>query len=370
MLYLDAAATTKVAQEVYDEMIPYFMEQYGNPNSKFYELAENAKKAIELSRKRISNLFHCDEKNIIFNSGATEGNNTIIKGLWNYYNGFKILTTKIEHSSIHETILYLQSLGQNIQYVKVNEFGLINMDDFISKITNVKFVCLSWVNSELGTIQPIEQIAKICYEKNIPLLVDATQAVGKIDINLTKLKGISFITFSGHKINGPKGIGCLIKRKNKQNEYYDYIPLVHGENSINPERSGTLNVPGIVGLGKACELAKTLAYNNIGDLKEKTIELYNMFKQMFKDRVVLNTNMEYSVAGIINMQIKGFNNELLLKTLSKEFAASTGSACSNIMPSRILKEIGKNDKQISESIRISIDYSTKVAFLKNRINEK
>ena len=259
---------------------------------------------------------------------------------------------------------------KNITKAYENEYGLIDLYDFEKKIENVKFVCLSWVNSELGTVQPIEQIAKICYEKNIPLLVDATQAVGKIDINLTKLKGISFITFSGHKINGPKGIGCLIKRKNMMNEYYDYIPLLHGENSINPGRSGTLNVPGIVGLGKACELVKTLIYNNVIDLKEKTFELYNMFKQMFKDCIVLNTNMDHSVAGIINMQIKGFNNELLLKTLSKEFAASTGSACSNLMPSRILKEIGKNDKQISESIRISIDYSTQVTFLKNIFNEK
>lgn len=368
MIYLDASATTKVAQEVYNEMFPYFMEQYGNPSSKFYELAENAKKAIRDARTRISKLFKCDNDEIIFNSGATEGNNTIIKGLYDHYRGYKILTTKIEHSSINETIKYLESLGQEVEYLEVNKYGLIDIEDVCSKIKDVKLVCLSWVNAELGTIQPIEEIAKICFEKDIPFLVDATQAVGKVDIDLSKYKGISFITFSGHKIKGPKGIGAIIKRKNFYNKYYEYIPLLHGENEINPDRGGTLNVPGVVGLGKACELLNLNLLNDILLFKNKTIEVYNIFKKIFKDKIILNTNFDFSAPGIINIQIEGYNNELLLKTFSKVFAASTGSACSNLKPSRVLKEVGKNSKEISESIRISFDLDVDLFELINLIN--
>ena len=357
MLYLDNAATTPILPEVFEEMRDYFEKNYGNPEGKYYDLAIKSKEAIDISRKRISKFLKCETNEIIFNSGATEGNNAVIKGIIENYTSGTILTTKIEHSSIYETCKYAKLKGFNIKYIKVDEYGKIIFDDFlnlISSLNDIILVTIAYVNSELGTVQEIDKIAKKCYEKNILLHVDATQAVGKIDINLKKLKGISFLTFSSHKIFGPKGIGALIKQKNPNNEYYKLVPLIHGSTSINFDRPGTVNVPAIVGFGKACEIIDNNLDEIISSLNIKTNLLLNVFERYFGKKMIKNSKLDESLPGIINIRIKGINNEILLKSCKNIFAASTGSACSNLNPSRVLKAIGKNEIEISESIRISL----------------
>ena len=361
MIYLDNAATTPVLQEVFDEMKDYFVYEYGNPEGKYYDLANNAKKGVELAKNRIAKFLNCNQNEITFNSGATEGNNTVIKGITDFVSKGTIITTRIEHSSISEVCNYVSLKGINIKYIDVNEYGKIILDDFINLLdtsNDVLLVTISFANSEMGTIQDVEKISEICYERNVPLHIDATQAVGKMHINLQKLRGVSFFTFSSHKLFGPKGVGALIKQKNKFNEYYSLNPLIHGSSSINQERPGTLNVPGIVGFGKACEMIDFQLDDIITSLKVKTYLLLNVFKDFFGERLILNNNTVDSVPGILNIRIVGINNELLLKSSSHLFAASTGSACSNVLPSLVLKNVGKSDLEISESIRLSINYFT------------
>ena len=198
MIYLDNAATTPVLQEVFDEMKDYFVYEYGNPEGKYYDLANNAKKAVELAKNRIAKFLNCNQNEITFNSGSTEGNNTVIKGITDFVSKGTIITTRIEHSSISEVCNYVSLKGINIKYIDVNEYGKIILDDFINLLdtsNDVLLVAISFANSEMGTIQDVEKISEICYERNVPLHVDATQAVGKMHINLQKLRGVSFLLF-------------------------------------------------------------------------------------------------------------------------------------------------------------------------------
>lgn len=353
MLYFDNSATTKVLKEVLDEMLPYFSIIYGNPEAKFYSQAIDAKDAVELSRKRVSTLLRCMNNEIIFNSGATEGNNTVLKCVAeDFQNESEIITTKIEHSSILEVCKYLEKKGNKLEYLTVDNHGKINVEELDGKINeNTKLVSIAWVNSEIGTIQDIEKISKICKDKKVLLHIDATQAVGKIKIDLSKNKGISFLTFSAHKIGGPKGVGVLFKRNEVKLQ-----PLIHGGEQEYGLRGGTVNVPGIVGCGKACELIykNFETYNN--QIKKNSNLIKSLLIKKFGNQIVINNDFIDVIPSIINVRFIGINNVVLLHAISPYAAASTGSACSNTKPSYVLKEIGLNDKEISESIRLSIGY--------------
>jgi len=361
MLYLDNASTTKVSQTVLEAMKPFLSLEFGNPDSQYYELAENAKKAIDNSRIQVSELLKITKDEVIFNSGATEGNNTVIKGIAKLLKskGNHIISTTVEHSSVFETLKSLETEGIEVTYLKVNNKCEIDINEFMISIRPTTIlVSVMWVNNEVGTVFPIEKIAEICLLKKIFFHTDSTQAIGKIDIDLSLIKGISFLTFSGHKINGPKGIGALIIRKDSLGFTPKLPPLIHGGEQEFGFRAGTSNTPGIVGLGAACNDIKLIEVrnNNLDILEKRILEILFI---KYSDFIVINNDFN-RVKGILNLRFKSINNQILLKNSIEIFNASTGSACSNSKPSRTLLSMGLSHKEVSESIRISISHNTKI----------
>ena len=353
-LYLDNAATTHICKEVLDEMIKS-LDHFGNSESKFYSYAEDAKKDISLARERISNAVGCDKEEVIFTSGATEANNLFIKGLaLAHPEKKKIIISSIEHSSIYETCKYLESKGYELIEIPVDKKGLIELDILDKSIDeNTLFVSIIWVNNEIGTIQNIRKIDDICSNHNVILHSDATQAFGKVRINLNDYRALKLLTFTSHKIYGPKGIGTLIIRK-EDGIRLKLEPLFHGGEQENNYRAGTLSNELIVGFGKACELMINNFDVNHSKMVELEKELFRLLKNKFGELLVLNNNFDERVPGILNIQIKGINNMVLLKKISPYIAASTGSACGISKPSRVLGKIGLSDDIINQSIRLSL----------------
>lgn len=361
MLYLDNSATTRIHPEVLDAMLPYLKEEYGNPSSKFYSLAENAKKAVNHAREQVAELLGCDSDEIVFTSGATESNNMIIKGVADYYgrqitsNKF-LLTSKVEHPSVIETFKYLEERGFNVDFGDVDQFARVIVDQIKKTVTQSKplLTSIMWGNNEIGSLNPIEEIASIFEENGLFFHTDATQIIGKIPVDLNKHKGIRFLSMSGHKIGGPKGVGAAIIRKQSKEIYTKLTPLLHGGGQENNYRSGTLAVHNIVGLGKAAELARTNLDNNVKKLIELEQYLTNILKTNLGDKVKFNSDEKNKIPGLISVQFVGVNNELLLKKLSAYAALSSGSACSSSKPSHVLSAAGKSLEEVRQTIRITL----------------
>jgi len=354
MIYLDNSATTKVLPEVRDYMIKYLTEEYGNPSSKYYDLANNAKTVLDQARKNIGKLFCCEEDEVIFTSGATESNNMILKGVFEQQFGKKdhIIISMIEHSSVLKTAEYLESKGCKVTYLPIDKYGKINVDELISVVTDkTMLVSIMWVNNELGTINDIEEIAQICSKKGVYFHTDATQAVGKIDVKLPR--GVNFVSFSGHKIYGPKGIGATIIRKDNDGVRTKIVPIIHGGEQEFDYRAGTQSVHNIAGLSKACEICLKNFEKNINILKEQEYYILRLLEKKLGSKLILNSPLDNKVSGIINFRIVGIKNVVFLKKISEYIAASAGSACSITQPSYILKAIGLSESQIEESIRFS-----------------
>lgn len=256
--YLDYQATTPVDYRVLDAMMPYFTEHYGNPHSKTHQFGWDSASAIEQARRQVADLIGADEKEIIFTSGATESNNMVLKGLSKFYGDKRkhIITTQIEHKCILDTCRYLELEGFKVTYLPVEKTGLLNVDLLRKTIEDSKepVLCVSviFVHNEIGVIQNIQEIGKLCREKGIFLHTDGAQAVGKIDVDVNKLN-IDLMSISGHKIYGPKGIGALYLRRKPR---VRLAPLINGGGQERGLRSGTLPTPLVVGMGKACEVAK------------------------------------------------------------------------------------------------------------------
>lgn len=360
MLYLDNAATTKVDEKVVDEMIKYFSKNYGNSNSKFYSLANESKNAIRLSKSRISSFLNCSTDDIYFNSGATEGNNTILKcvAMMLQTKGKHIISTEIEHSSILGSLKFLENMGYEVTYLKVDQTGSISLDEFKKSIrADTIIVSVMYVNNEIGTILPIENIGLICNDNNIFFHTDATQAVGKIPISFNSIKGLNALTFSGHKIYGPKGIGAILMKNSNSPFYQNYQPLVHGgEEKFS---AGTPNIPGIVGIGKACEILDASIDENIKKISKLDEHLIQLLDKNYGDSIIFNNDFNCRIKGIINVRFRGINNEILLKNISSSVAASSGSACSNLKASHVLLAIGLTEKEARESIRFSLTHNLK-----------
>ncbi|PSG88311.1 cysteine desulfurase family protein [Aurantibacter aestuarii] len=347
-IYLDSASTSKVDSRVLDEMLPYFLEYFGNASS-YHLLGKKSKEAIEKARSQVSNIINCDSKEIIFTSGATESINLAIKGFTesNVDKGNHVITVKTEHKAVLATCEYLETKGFEVTYLDVDNNGLISIDQLKSSVKdNTILVIVMYVNNETGVIQPINEIGKVASELDIAFFCDATQTIGKLPVDVVN-DNIDMLCFSGHKINGPKGIGVLYKKKN-----IELTPLIHGGGQEYNLRSGTYNTPLIVGLGKACEIANIELEKNIKKLllKKKEIEEYYEVNNIGK----VNFKYVKKAPHIISITLNDYEAEEYLIIKSNEFYASTGSACNSevIEISHVLRAM--NIDFPKKIIRISI----------------
>jgi len=370
MVYLDNAATTPIAPEVLEAMMPFLRERFGNPNAKYYALAEEAKHAVENARENMAKLLGIKKEELIFTSGGTESNNMILKGIAFSKGPKHIITSQIEHSSVLEVCEYLESIGWSVTYLKPDETGIVSPEDLKKAIRdNTILVSIGWVNSEIGTIQNIQKLSGIAAENKLLFHTDATQAVSKMNINLKDYPHVDFMSFSSHKIFGPKGSGAAILRHDQEGLRRPIVPLIHGGNQEHGLRGGTLAVANIIGFAKALELE----YSNRKENHQKLNKLDELFLDSLRKKlgqsIVVNNEDFQRVPGIINIRFKGINNQMLLKRAKDLFAASTGSACSNTKPSKVLEAIGFSTKEIKESIRFSLSHFTKEDELSRFIDE-
>lgn len=356
--YFDNSATTKVRKEVLDKMFPYFMLEYGNPSS-LYKLGRTARVAVEEARRNVANLINCDKNEIYFTSGGTESDNTALKGIMNLdkNNGKHLITTKIEHPAILNTCRTLEENGFKVTYLNVDKEGVINIEELNNSITEeTVLISIMFANNEIGSIQPIEEIGKIAKKRGIIFHTDAVQACGNIDIDVKKLN-IDMLSLSGHKIGAPKGIGALYVNKN-----IEFKNLIDGGHQEKDKRAGTENVPGMVGLGEACRLAKNDMENHINKLKTSRDYYFEKIKENILN-VKINGSIEYRLPGNANTSFKGINGgELLMKLDEKGICASAGSACSSgsSMPSHVLTAIGLTSEYLEGTLRVTFgDENTK-----------
>jgi cysteine desulfurase len=353
-IYLDNNSTTPVAPEVLKEMLPYFSEKFGNASSKSHRFGWEAAEAVEFARKRIADLINADSKEIIFTSGATESINLAIKGIAESFNGDKIhiVSSLIEHKAVLDSLKYLKKFGVEVTYVKPDEFGFINPADVQNSVkSNTILVSIMSANNEIGTIQPIAEISGICREKGILFHTDATQAIGKIPFD-ANMVGVDLVSFSAHKIYGPKGIGALyIKNKNPKIKITEQISGGGHEKNL---RSGTLNVPAIVGYGKACELCKEKMFK---DYKTQIILRDRLINNLLNklDFATLNGHSSKRLPNNINICFENVDSMVMMSEV-KELAFSTGSACSSasLELSHVLRAIGKTDEESRCTVRFGI----------------
>jgi cysteine desulfurase len=340
MIYLDNAATTPLDPEVLETMIEYMKNEYGNPSSKYYPQAINAQSALKNARQQVADLLGCDPDYIIFTSGATESNNFIIKGVAEKFknNGKHIITSKIEHKSVLETCKHLEKQGYDVTYVGNDELGHINIDEIKEAITGETIlVSIMWGNNEIGTLNDIEAISNICREKDVLFHTDATQVIGKIGVNLSSLP-VDFLSMSGHKIYGPKGIGIAYIGPDDLGLRYRIPALLNGGAQEYKMRAGTHAMHNIVGLGKACEIAKSDMKDYIPRIIESEKQLKEELLKIRPD-ITFNGDQDNKIPGLLSINIPGINNELFCKQISKEVALSTGSACSIGEGSYVLKSL-------------------------------
>jgi len=356
LIYFDNAASTAVHPEVVKEMLPYFDVQYGNPSS-IHQFGRKAKNAIQKARKQVAALIDAEPDEILFTSGGTESNNTILYGITklqgSHLDQNHIITSSIEHEAILQPCKEFENIGIKITYLPVDEHGIVNPDDITNSInSHTVLVSIMFANNEVGTIQPIKEISEICKKYQIPLHTDAVQAVGKIPINVKDL-GVDALSISSHKINGPKGVGALFIKKG-----FAVEAIIEGGGQENGMRSGTENVASIVGFGKACEIAKERLNENISHFQ--TLHS-TMLSRVIKEipHVKLNGHSEKRIFNNIHLTFMGVNGEdLIIKLDEHGIAASTGSACSmhTQKASHVLKAMGFNHEQITGSLRMSFGY--------------
>ena len=349
--YFDNAATTKVKEEVLKEMFPYFSVEYGNPSS-MYSIGRSSRRAIETARKRVAELINCKPKEIYFTSCGSESDNMALKGIAyaNKEKGNNIITSKIEHPAILNSCKTLEKQGYRITYLNVDEEGNIDISELENSINeDTILISIMFANNEIGTIEPIEQISKIAKKHNIIFHTDAVQACGNIKIDVKDM-GIDMLSLSGHKINAPKGIGALYVR-----EGIEFERFLDGGHQEKNKRAGTENVAEIVGLGKACEIAKNNLESHINKLKELRDFYINQVEEKIEN-IKLNGPRDNRLPGNANISFKGVNgSELLLKLDEKGICASAGSACStgSSSPSHVLTSIGLDSETAEGTLRVS-----------------
>lgn len=375
LIYLDNNSSTQIDSRVLESMMPFLTDQYANANSS-HRFGVEIKKHIELSRARVANILNANPDEIVFTSGATESVNLALKGIFLSHQHLMphFITVSTEHHAVLDTCKYLETLGCEVTYLPVSSDGLIDLIELEKSFrVNTILVSVMFANNETGVIQPIDEISKIAQTHGVLFMTDATQAVGKLPIDITRLN-IDMLAFSGHKIHGPKGIGALyvnsrLKRRNLT------TPLMHGGGHENSLRSGTLNVPGIVGLGKACEISGTEWEQNtrsiepLRDFLEKEILDFQTTK--------LNGSADHRIYNTSNILFYGVDSDMIINRLGNSLgevpgvAVSNGSACvsANIEPSHVLLAMGLSSNDASSSIRFSLSKFNTIEEIKITIRE-
>ena len=355
MIYLDYNATTPIDKQVADAMIPYIYGNFGNPSSS-HELGIASKIAVEHAREQIAKLLHSLPEEITFTSGGSESNNTVIKGVAHTYKnkGNHIITSRIEHPAILNPCHYLEKLGYEVSYLEVDEYGMVDPADIEKLITDKTIlVTIMHSNNEIGTLQPIEEIVKICRSHDVLFHSDASQSIGKVPVDVEKL-GIDFLTLAGHKLYAPKGIGALYIRNGIKIE-----PLIHGAGHEFGKRAGTENIIFDVALGKACEISMEVLKNS--GVKDLTDYFYFNLKEMFGEKIHLNGHPEKKLPNTLNISFLGYNGHEVLSRLNG-VAASTGSAChsGSTAISPVLEAMGVSNEVGRGAVRFSLGrYTTK-----------
>jgi cysteine desulfurase len=353
-IYMDNHATTPCDPRVFETMRPYFAEIFGNAASRTHRFGWQAQEAVENARRQVADLLGACPKEIIFTSGATESDNLAIKGVAEMYHerGDHIVTVVTEHKAVLDSCKAIARRGFKITYIGVGSDGLISPDDVKNAITDKTIlVSVMLANNEIGVIQPIAEIGKICKERGVLFHTDATQGVGKIPFNVNECN-VDLVSITAHKMYGPKGIGALYVRS--KHPRVQLVPIIDGGGHERGMRSGTLNVPGIVGLGKACEIAKEEMANE----SARILALREKLRQGILGRVPevrINGSLQYRLPGNLNVSFAYVEGESLLMSLG-DIAVSSGAACTStsITPSYVLKAIGLSDEQAHSSIRFGL----------------
>jgi cysteine desulfurase len=351
-IYLDYSATTPVDPRVAEKMIPYLTEFFGNPASRSHAFGWKAEAAVEEARAHVAALIGADPKEIVWTSGATEGNNLALKGAANFYKtkGKHIVTQKTEHKAVLDTVRELERQGFEATYLEVEANGLVDLEKLKAAIRpDTILVSIMMVNNEIGVIQPVWEIGELCREKGIVFHVDAVQGAGRVEIDMAKLKA-DLLTITAHKIYGPKGIGALYVRRKPRVRIEAQI---HGGGHERGFRSGTLATHQIVGFGEAARLAKAeMATENerVGALRDR---LWNAIKDM--EEVYVNGDLERRIPHNLNVSFNFVEGESLIMAV-KDIAVSSGSACTSasLEPSYVLRALGRNDELAHSSIRITL----------------
>jgi cysteine desulfurase len=348
-IYLDNNATTPVDEAVRNEMWPYFLEDFGNPSSPhFYGL--RAKAAVDAAQRKILSALKVDEGKVILTSGATESINLGLQGIAFSKKGAHIITVLTEHKAVLDTCKYLEGMGTSITLLPVDPNGLINLDGLKNAITDqTELISVMHVNNETGVIQPIPEIAHICHQNNILFMSDLTASLGKVSINVKEM-GIDLVTLSAHKICGPKGSGALYINKKAQDKLN--TPMIHGGGHQYGLRSGTYNVPGIVGLSKAMEIIDEI--NGPAALKEMRDMIEDSLEKLGGIRI--NGRNAHRCPNVSNLTITGVGNKELFSITKNQLAFSTGSACNSAStaPSHVLTAMGLSAEEADSTIRLSL----------------
>jgi len=353
-IYMDYHATTPVDPRVVDAMLPFFTQHFGNPASRNHAFGWEAEEAVDEARKHVAELIGATAKEVIFTSGATEANNLAIKGVAEMYRekGNHIITAVTEHKAVLDTCKRLEKYGYRVTYLPVQKDGLIDMDDLKRAIDDKTIlVTIMAANNEIGVLQPWAEIGKLCHERGVIFHTDATQAVGKVAIDVNK-DNIDLMSISAHKMYGPKGVGALyVRRKNPR---VQLAPIIDGGGHERGMRSGTLNVPGIVGLGKACALCHE-------EMPQESKKLSGM-RDRLRDKIMgaldetyINGSYDHRLPGNLNISFAYVEGESLLMGIN-DVAVSSGSACTSatLEPSYVLKALGAGDDLAHSSIRFGL----------------
>ncbi len=353
-IYLDNNATTPMDPRVLEAMTPYFLEHYGNAASRNHPFGWEAEEAVDYAREQVAKLIGADPKEIIFTSGATEGDNLGIKGVYEMYasKGNHIITATTEHKAVLDTCKHIEKIGGEVTYLQVNREGLIDLKELEAAIKPTTIlIAIMYANNEIGTVQPVREISALAKKNGVLFFTDGTQAVGKMPVDVNK-DGIDLMAFTAHKMYGPKGVGALyVRRKNPR---VKVTAQMDGGGHERGMRSGTLNVPGIVGFGKACEVcmldmeADTRRISKMRDYLET--ELLKL------EEAYVNGSREHRLPHVTNISFKHVEGEGLLMGFNKNIALSSGSACTSasLEPSYVLKALGLGDDLAHSSLRFGL----------------